>query len=193
MSGNSADSFSEDSEAEEEKEEVKEKAEVMVKKKGPGRPPRKKRPPAPPPPPTVSPPISNAHKRRCVPQKSGNSQPMKSWKMYFLVIHFTLITLLPPHRKAWRAEASLVRGRACRCGDSPKEEPHWVASASQGWLWALSGTLPPAGEQPERLEGHQVLRPQPHPAPEEAGQEGERCCCLLGHMLNVGRDSYHNV
>lgn len=89
MSGNSADSFSEDSEAEEEKEEVKEKAEVMVKKKGPGRPPRKKRPPAPPPPPTVSPPISNAHKRRCVPQKSGNSQPMKFWKMYFLVLHFT--------------------------------------------------------------------------------------------------------
>uniref|UniRef100_A0A3Q3GWE8 Si:cabz01080528.1 n=1 Tax=Labrus bergylta TaxID=56723 RepID=A0A3Q3GWE8_9LABR len=43
MSGNSADSFSENSEAEEEKEEVKEKAEVTVKKKGPGRPPRKKR------------------------------------------------------------------------------------------------------------------------------------------------------
>lgn len=70
MSGNSADSFSEDSE--EEKEEVKEKAEVMVKKKGPGRPPRKKRPPIPSP---VSPSIANVHKRRCIPPKSGKHLP----------------------------------------------------------------------------------------------------------------------
>uniref|UniRef100_A0A3Q2UM78 Si:cabz01080528.1 n=1 Tax=Fundulus heteroclitus TaxID=8078 RepID=A0A3Q2UM78_FUNHE len=42
MSGNSGDSFSEDSEADEKKEDVKVKTEVMVKKKGPGRPPRKK-------------------------------------------------------------------------------------------------------------------------------------------------------
>uniref|UniRef100_A0A3B3HPR0 Si:cabz01080528.1 n=1 Tax=Oryzias latipes TaxID=8090 RepID=A0A3B3HPR0_ORYLA len=42
MSGNSADSFSEDSEGEEDKEEVKVKTEVLEKKKGPGRPPRKK-------------------------------------------------------------------------------------------------------------------------------------------------------
>lgn len=69
MSGNSADSFSEDSEAEEEKEDVKEKAEVMVKKKGPGRPPRKKRVAIPSP---VSPSIATVHKRRCIPPKSGN-------------------------------------------------------------------------------------------------------------------------
>lgn len=69
MSGNSAESFSEDSEAEEEKEDVKEKAEVMVKKKGPGRPPRKKRAPIPS---QVSPSIANVHKRRCIPPKSGN-------------------------------------------------------------------------------------------------------------------------
>ncbi|KAG7243366.1 hypothetical protein INR49_011822, partial [Caranx melampygus] len=75
MSGNSADSFSEDSEAEEEKEEVKEKAEVMVKKKGPGRPPRKKRAPIPSP---VSPPsIPNVHKRRCIPPKSGKRGVLK--------------------------------------------------------------------------------------------------------------------
>lgn len=71
MSGNSADSFSEDSEVEEEKEEVKEKVEVMVKKKGPGRPPRKKRAPIASP---VSPSIPNVHKRRCIPPKSGNNQ-----------------------------------------------------------------------------------------------------------------------
>ncbi|XP_065806315.1 uncharacterized protein [Labrus bergylta] len=74
MSGNSADSFSENSEAEEEKEEVKEKAEVTVKKKGPGRPPRKKRAPVPPP---VSPVTANAHKRRCLPQKSGKRGVLK--------------------------------------------------------------------------------------------------------------------
>lgn len=75
MSGNSADSFSEDSEAEEDKDDVKEKTEVMVKKKGPGRPPRKKRPPTHSPP--VSPPIANAHKRRCVPPKSGKRGVLK--------------------------------------------------------------------------------------------------------------------
>lgn len=69
MSGNSADSFSEDSEADDQKDEVKEKAEAMVKKKGPGRPPRKKRPPIPSP---VSPSVANALKRRCMPVKSGN-------------------------------------------------------------------------------------------------------------------------
>ncbi|XP_036967897.1 uncharacterized protein LOC119027116 isoform X1 [Acanthopagrus latus] len=74
MSGNSADSFSEDSEVEEEKEEVKEKAEVMVKKKGPGRPPRKRRAPAPAP---VSPSIPNVHKRRCIPPKSGKRGVLK--------------------------------------------------------------------------------------------------------------------
>lgn len=75
MSGNSGDSFSEDSEADEEKEDVKEKAEVMVKKKGPGRPPRKK--PAPTPPPTVSPPVANAQKRRPAPVKSGKRGVLK--------------------------------------------------------------------------------------------------------------------
>ncbi|KAM9836584.1 uncharacterized protein ACBR49_019024 [Aulostomus maculatus] len=74
MSGNSADSFSEESEAEEEKEEVQEKAEVTVKKKGPGRPPRKKRPPVPPP---VSPSIANVQKRRCIPPKSGKRGVLK--------------------------------------------------------------------------------------------------------------------
>ncbi|XP_056299258.1 uncharacterized protein LOC130212144 [Pseudoliparis swirei] len=76
MSGNSADSFSEDSEAEEEKakEEVKEKTEVIVKKKGPGRPPRKKRAPIPSP---VSPSRANVHKRRCIPPKSGKRGVLK--------------------------------------------------------------------------------------------------------------------
>lgn len=74
MSGNSADSFSEDSEGEEDKEEVKVKTEVLEKKKGPGRPPRKKKPPNPPP--TASPPVpvANANKRRCTPAKSGKSR-----------------------------------------------------------------------------------------------------------------------
>jgi len=83
MSGNSGDSFSDDSDAdaEAEKEEVKEKAaaaaaveeqeeeEVVVKKrKGPGRPPRKKRGPVPSP---VNPMLPVAHKRRSVQPKSG--------------------------------------------------------------------------------------------------------------------------
>ncbi|KAM4564356.1 uncharacterized protein V3H82_013428 isoform 1-T1 [Fundulus diaphanus] len=75
MSGNSGDSFSEDSEADEKKEDVKVKTEVMVKKKGPGRPPRKK--PAPVPPPTVSPPVANAQKRRPAPVKSGKRGVLK--------------------------------------------------------------------------------------------------------------------
>lgn len=70
MSGNSADSFSEESEAEEEKEEVQEKPEVVVKKKGPGRPPRKRRAPNPSP---VSQSLSSVPKRRSIPPKSGNS------------------------------------------------------------------------------------------------------------------------
>ncbi|KAF1380581.1 hypothetical protein PFLUV_G00165360 [Perca fluviatilis] len=74
MSGNSADSFSEDSEAEEKKEEVKEKAEVIVKKKGPGRPPRKKRAPISSPGNTS---IANVHKRRCIPPKSGKRGVLK--------------------------------------------------------------------------------------------------------------------
>lgn len=124
MSGNSADSFSEDSEVEEEKEEVKEKAEVMVKKKGPGRPPRKRRAPAPAP---VSPSIPNVHKRRCIPPKSGN-HPYNSEPT-----HFHLFTLSSaPHREARRAEASLVGGRACSSGDSPKEKPHGAASPCKG-------------------------------------------------------------
>ncbi|XP_022069817.2 uncharacterized protein LOC110965188 [Acanthochromis polyacanthus] len=75
MSGNSADSFSEDSEAEEQKEEVKEKTEVVPKKKGPGRPPRKRRAPVPAPP--VSPSLANAHKKRSVPPKSGKRGVLK--------------------------------------------------------------------------------------------------------------------
>ncbi|XP_042072188.1 uncharacterized protein LOC121812961 [Haplochromis burtoni] len=75
MSGNSADSFSEDSEAEEVKEEIKEKTEVTVKKKGPGRPPRKKK--APVPSPVVSPSLANAHKRRNIPPKSGKRGVLK--------------------------------------------------------------------------------------------------------------------
>lgn len=85
MSGNSADSFS-DSEVEEEKEEVKEKTEVIVKKKGPGRPPRKKR--APVPSPIVSPP--NTHKRRCIPPKSGNCSLTG---ITIIMIQLTLLTL----------------------------------------------------------------------------------------------------
>ncbi|XP_075999861.1 uncharacterized protein LOC142993110 [Genypterus blacodes] len=73
MSGNSGESFSEDSEAEEEKEGSKEKAEVVMKKKGPGRPPRKKRASATP----VSPPPASVHKRRCIPPKSGKRGVLK--------------------------------------------------------------------------------------------------------------------
>ena len=68
MSGNSGDSFSDDSDGEgAEKEEVK--VEVAVaKKKGPGRPPRKKRGP-------IATPVNTmlpvAHKRRCIQPKSG--------------------------------------------------------------------------------------------------------------------------
>ncbi|CAL8327292.1 unnamed protein product [Lota lota] len=74
MSGNSGDSFSDDSEAEAEKEEVKEKVEVVVtKKKGPGRPPRKKRAlPTP-----VNTMLPVAHKRRCVQPKSGKRGVLK--------------------------------------------------------------------------------------------------------------------
>ncbi|XP_069579906.1 uncharacterized protein [Brachyistius frenatus] len=75
MSDNSADSFSDDSDAEEEKEEVKEKTEVMVKKKGPGRPPRKKR--AAGTSPTASPSLANVPKRRCIPPKSGKRGVLK--------------------------------------------------------------------------------------------------------------------
>lgn len=75
MSGNSADSFSEDSEAEEQKEDVKEKVEVVPKKKGPGRPPRKRRAPNPTPP--VGPSLANVHKKRSVPPKSGKRGVLK--------------------------------------------------------------------------------------------------------------------
>ncbi|XP_029977017.1 uncharacterized protein LOC115409865 [Salarias fasciatus] len=75
MSGNSADSFSEDSEAEREKEEVKEKPEPVVKKKGPGRPPRKKKACAPSP--AAPPSIPNVHKRRTIPPKSGKRGVLK--------------------------------------------------------------------------------------------------------------------
>ncbi|KAM3857845.1 uncharacterized protein ACN63O_018919 [Diretmus argenteus] len=74
MSGNSAESFSEESEAEGEKEEVKEKAEVMVKKKGPGRPPRKKRGPLPS---SVNPSLAGVHKRRSIQPKSGKRGVLK--------------------------------------------------------------------------------------------------------------------
>ncbi|CDQ66140.1 unnamed protein product [Oncorhynchus mykiss] len=58
MSGNSADSFSGDSDGEAEK--------VEVVKKRPGRPPRKKKGP----PPSVNPPLPGAHKRRSIQPKS---------------------------------------------------------------------------------------------------------------------------
>ncbi|KAG7273424.1 hypothetical protein CRUP_023649, partial [Coryphaenoides rupestris] len=76
MSGNSGDSFSDDSDAEAEKEEVTEKAAaaveeqeevVVIKRKGPGRPPRKKRGPVPSP---VNSMLPVAHKRRSVQPKS---------------------------------------------------------------------------------------------------------------------------
>ncbi|KAM6949192.1 uncharacterized protein FYW47_015588 [Aplochiton taeniatus] len=72
MSGNSADSLSDDSEAEVEKE-AKDKVEV-VKRKGPGRPPRKKRGP---PPSSVNPLLPGAHKRRCVQPKTGKRGVLK--------------------------------------------------------------------------------------------------------------------
>ncbi|XP_028330979.1 uncharacterized protein LOC114480757 [Gouania willdenowi] len=75
MSGNSADSFSEESEHEEEKEEVKEKKEVPVKKKGRGRPPRKKKANAPSLPNTSQ--TANVHIRRGTPPKSGKRGVLK--------------------------------------------------------------------------------------------------------------------
>ncbi|XP_024290745.1 uncharacterized protein LOC112260118 isoform X1 [Oncorhynchus tshawytscha] len=65
MSGNSADSFSGDSDGEAEK--------VEVVKKRPGRPPRKKKGP----PPSVNPPLPGAHKRRSIQPKSGKRGVLK--------------------------------------------------------------------------------------------------------------------
>lgn len=125
MSGNSADSITEDSEAEDEKEEVKEKAEVMVKKKGPGRPPRKRRPPVASP---ASPPV--ASKRRCAPPKSGNHLQV----CYAKQVCFIQPYLHLSHREAWRAEASLVRGGACCSGDSPESKPPGTACSCKSRL-----------------------------------------------------------
>ncbi|XP_077356261.1 uncharacterized protein LOC144003657 [Festucalex cinctus] len=74
MSGNSVDSVSEASEAEDLKEEVAEKVEVVVKRKGPGRPPKKKRAPTPS---AVSPSVASAPKRRSLPPKSGKRGVLK--------------------------------------------------------------------------------------------------------------------
>ncbi|XP_061664913.1 uncharacterized protein LOC133494777 isoform X2 [Syngnathoides biaculeatus] len=74
MSGNSVDSFSEGSAAEDVKQEVPEKAEVVVKKKGPGRPPKKKRALTPS---AVSPTLASAPKRRSLPPKSGKRGVLK--------------------------------------------------------------------------------------------------------------------
>ncbi|KAM8881897.1 uncharacterized protein ACB058_001960 [Synchiropus picturatus] len=73
MSGNSGDSFSEESEPEEVKEEVKEKVEVPVKKKRPGRPPGKKKAAKAS---VASPPPTNAN-RRSAPPKSGKRGVLK--------------------------------------------------------------------------------------------------------------------
>lgn len=83
------------------------------------------------------------------------------------------VTLSCVPREAWGAETALVGGGAHRRGDAPEEEHHGAACASQGRLRALLAPLSSSGQQPARLEGHQVLLPQPHPATEEAGQEGE--------------------
>ncbi|XP_061922847.1 uncharacterized protein LOC133662737 isoform X1 [Entelurus aequoreus] len=74
LSGNSADSFSEETEPDDHKEEVQEKVEVLVKKKGRGRPPRKKRPPITP---TVSTSRVGAQKRRSAQPKSGKRGVLK--------------------------------------------------------------------------------------------------------------------
>lgn len=104
------------------------------------------------------------------------------------------VTPLPrSHREARRPEASLVRSRACSSGDSPEEKPHGTARPREGGLRTMPRTLPSVGEQPARLEGDQVLRPQPHPAAEEAGEEGERGCSLLGPSADAAQDRYHNV
>lgn len=110
MSGNSADSFSEDSEVEGEKEEVKEKTEVMVKKKGPGRPPRKKRGPLTS---SVNTSVASVHKRRCIQPKSGNllcfgvlvdsPRSVRSWvfKDYSHFVNLILYMLQMCFRKQW--------------------------------------------------------------------------------------------
>ncbi|XP_034020388.1 uncharacterized protein LOC117504991 [Thalassophryne amazonica] len=73
MSGNSAESFSEESEVEEDKKDVKEKATDATKKKGPGRPPRKKKEPVPA---LVSLSVASGHKR-CIQPKSGKRGVLK--------------------------------------------------------------------------------------------------------------------
>ncbi|XP_056156163.1 uncharacterized protein LOC130130479 [Lampris incognitus] len=74
MSGNSADSFSDDSAVEGDKEEVKEKVEAVMKKKGPGRPPRKKRGTLAA---SISPSPPGIHKRRSTQPKSGKRGVLK--------------------------------------------------------------------------------------------------------------------
>ncbi|XP_010886401.1 uncharacterized protein LOC105020800 isoform X2 [Esox lucius] len=73
MSGNSADSFSDDTDGEAEKLKEKEKVEVEVVKKRPGRPPRKKVPP----PSSVNPLLPGAHKRKNIQPKSGKRGVLK--------------------------------------------------------------------------------------------------------------------
>lgn len=89
-------------------------------------------------------------------------------------------TSSPSDREAWRAEAPLVRSGTRGGGDSPEEEPGGFAGSGKGGLRALPRTLSFAREQPAGLESHQVLCTQPHPAAEEAGEEGELCLGLLG-------------
>ncbi|XP_033839110.1 uncharacterized protein LOC117385938 [Periophthalmus magnuspinnatus] len=75
MSGNSAESFSEESEAEQVKEEVKQKVEAPVKKKGRGRPPRKKKTPGAARP--AAPATPKEPKKKATPQKSGKRGVLK--------------------------------------------------------------------------------------------------------------------
>jgi len=76
-------------------------------------------------------------------------------------------------RKARRPEAALVGGGAYGGGGAPEPEHRWAPRSRQGRLRALPATVPPAGHQPPRLESHQVLLPQSHPAAEEEPAAGK--------------------
>lgn len=122
MSGNSADSFSENSEVEEEKEEVKEKIETMVKKKRPGRPPRKKK--APVPPPTTGPPAANDNKRRSTPVKSGNGSQFSERPRVFYQPHI------------YTCRRSLQENAACWSVPGRKQSELQWRRTSRGTSWS---------------------------------------------------------
>lgn len=88
-------------------------------------------------------------------------------------------------RKARSPEATLVWGGEGSGRRAPNPKHHWAQSPCEGGLRALSAAVPPAGQQPPRLAGDQVLLPQPHPAAEEEPAPWERA--PAPHRLLRGR------